>query len=169
PRPVPARRIGASAGLPFLLAMAALFWLWRLGKVLRSLLAYWDIRSFYISALGIPSEALCNYSWQEVQARLMARQRRQQMCVHKRELTELDIHHRILRFKNYTVAMVNKSLLPLRFHLPLLGPIVFLTQGLKYNLELLLFRGPGSLFQNQWSLRPQCKRAGARQAVARRL
>lgn len=114
-------------------------------------------------------EGLCNYSWQEVQARLISLQRRQQMCVHKRELTELDIYHRILRFKNYTVAMVNKSLLPVRFHLPLLGPVVFLTQGLKYNLELLLFWGPGSLFQNKWSLRPQCKRAGARRELARRL
>jgi len=112
---------------------------------------------------------LCSYSWQEVQARLMALQREQQLCVHKRELTELDIHHRILRFTNYAVAMVNKSLLPVRFRLPLLGPVVFLTQGLHYNLELLLFRGPGALFLNSWSLRPQCKRAGERLALARRL
>lgn len=112
---------------------------------------------------------LCNYSWQEVQARLIALQREQQLCVHKRELTELDIHHRILRFSNYTVAMVNKSLLPVRFRLPLLGPVVFLTQGLHYNLELLLFRGPGALFLNSWSLRPCYKRAGERLALARRL
>lgn len=119
--------------------------------------------------VSLVQEGLCNYSWQEVQARLISLQRRQQMCVHKKELTELDIYHRILRFKNYTVAMVNKSLLPVRFHLPLLGPVVFLTQGLKYNLELLLFWGPGSLFQNKWSLRPQCKRVGARRELARRL
>ncbi|PKK17643.1 autophagy-related protein 9A-like, partial [Columba livia] len=105
----------------------------------------------------------------EVQARIVQIQKEHQICIHKRELTELDIYHRILRFKNYTVAMVNKSLLPVRFHLPLLGPVVFLTQGLKYNLELLLFWGPGSLFQNKWSLRPQCKRAGARRELARRL
>jgi autophagy-related protein 9 len=37
------------------------------------------------------------------------------------------------------VAMVNKSLLPVRLRLPLLGEIVFLTRGLKYNIELLLF------------------------------
>ncbi|KAK2514074.1 hypothetical protein Q9233_015187 [Columba guinea] len=164
-----AQRIRASGWIIFLLVMAAAFWLYRLVKVLCSLLGFWEIRSFYIRALDIPAEELCNYSWQEVQARLIALQRRQQMCVHKRELTELDIYHRILRFKNYTVAMVNKSLLPVRFHLPLLGPVVFLTQGLKYNLELLLFWGPGSLFQNKWSLRPQCKRAGARRELARRL
>ncbi|XP_074708323.1 autophagy-related protein 9B isoform X2 [Strix uralensis] len=145
-----AQRIRASGWIIFLLVMAAVFWLYRLVKVLCGLLSYWEIRAFYIKALNIPS-------------------RRQQMCVHKRELTELDIYHRILRFKNYMVAMVNKSLLPVRFHLPLLGSVVFLTQGLKYNLELLLFWGPGSLFQNKWSLRPQCKRAGARQELAQRL
>ena len=32
-----------------------------------------------------------------------------------------DIYHRILRFKNYLVAMVNKELLPLKFRLPFVG------------------------------------------------
>ncbi|NXW52250.1 ATG9A protein, partial [Nyctiprogne leucopyga] len=121
------------------------------------------------SPLCLAQEGLWSHSWQEVQQRLVSLQRRQQLCVPRRELTELDIHHRILRFHNYTVAMVSQELLPLRFRLPLLGSAVFLTRGLQYNLELLLFWGPGSLFQNQWSLRPQCKRASARREVARRL
>ncbi|XP_064361619.1 autophagy-related protein 9B isoform X2 [Dromaius novaehollandiae] len=169
PAPQCARSIRASGWIIFLLAMAAVFWLYRLVKVLCGLLSYWEIRTFYVKALRIPSDGLCNYSWQEVQARLISLQREQQMCVHKKELTELDIYHRILRFKNYTVAMVNKSLLPVRFQLPLLGPVVFLTQGLKYNLELLLFWGPGSLFQNKWNLQPQYKRAGPRLELAQRL
>ncbi|XP_066847161.1 autophagy-related protein 9B isoform X2 [Anser cygnoides] len=150
PAPQCAQRIRANGWVIFLLVMAAVFWLYRLVKVLCSLLSYWEIRAFYIKALNIPS-------------------REQQMCVHKKELTELDIYHRILRFKNYTVAMVNKSLLPVRFRLPLLGHVVFLTQGLKYNLELLLFWGPGSLFQNKWNLQPQYKRAGSRLELAQRL
>ncbi|KAI6075556.1 Autophagy-related protein 9B [Aix galericulata] len=169
PAPQCAQRIRANGWVIFLLVMAAVFWLYRLVKVLCSLLSYWEIRAFYIKALNIPSDGLCNYSWQEVQARLISLQREQQMCVHKKELTELDIYHRILRFKNYTVAMVNKSLLPVRFRLPLLGHVVFLTQGLKYNLELLLFWGPGSLFQNKWNLQPQYKRAGSRLELAQRL
>ena len=32
-----------------------------------------------------------------------------------------DIYHRILRFKNYMVAMVNKSLLPLQYRVPFVG------------------------------------------------
>ncbi|KAH0627731.1 hypothetical protein JD844_003872, partial [Phrynosoma platyrhinos] len=169
PTPQCAQRIQASSWIIFLLVMAATFWLYRLVKVFCSLLGYWEIRTFYTKALKIPSEELCNCSWQEVQARLISLQREQQMCVHKRELSELDIHHRILRFKNYLVAMVNKALLPVRFRLPLLGEGVFLTQGLKYNLELLFFWGPGSLFQGKWNLQPQYKRAGARLELARRL
>lgn len=114
-------------------------------------------------------DELCNFSWQEVQARLIRLQREQQMCIHKKELTELDIYHRILRFKNYTVAMINKSLLPVHLHLPILGDVVFLTQGLKYNFELILFWGLGSPFQNKWSLHPKYKRATERLELARQL
>ncbi|NXG60061.1 ATG9A protein, partial [Hemiprocne comata] len=162
-----AQRIQAQGWLLFLLAVAGAFWLWRLGKVLCDLLGYWEIRRFYTTALHIPSAELCSYSWQEVQARLLRRQH--QLCVQRRELSELDVHHRILRRHNYAVAMVSQELLPLRLRLPLLGPIVFLTRGLQYNLELLLFHGPASLFQSPWSLHPQCKRVGARHLLARRL
>ena len=112
---------------------------------------------------------LPNYSWQEVQEKILAVQKDQQMCIHKRELTELDLHHRILRFKNYLVAMVNKSLLPLTLPMPFVGSIIFLTQGLKYNLELLLFWGPDAPFQSAWSLRPEYKRSISRLELAERL
>ncbi|MEQ2208730.1 Autophagy- protein 9A [Xenoophorus captivus] len=134
----------------FLLIMAAIFWIYRLVKVFCNVLSYWEIRQFYIKALKI-------------------KMREQQMCIHKKELTELDIYHRILRFKNYMVAMINKSLLPVHLQLPLLGNVVFLTQGLKYNFELILFWGPGSLFQNKWNLHPKYKRSGNRLELAQKL
>lgn len=62
-----------------------------------------------------------NMTWHEVQTRVRAVQIEQQMCIHKKELTELDIYHRILRQQNYLVAMVNKRLLPPRLQVPLLG------------------------------------------------
>lgn len=65
--------------------------------------------------------------------------------------------------------MINKSLLPVQLHLPLLGNVVFLTQGLKYNFELILFWGPGSLFQNKWNLHPKYKRSGNRLELAQQL
>ncbi|KAL7886856.1 hypothetical protein AOLI_G00045770 [Acnodon oligacanthus] len=162
-------RIRSNSWIIFLLIMAAIFWIYRLGKVICNVLSYWEIRQFYIKALKIRMDELCNFSWQEVQGRLINLQREQQMCIHKKELTELDIYHRILRFKNYTVAMINKSLLPVRLRVPFLGDVVFLTQGLKYNFELILFWGPCSLFQNKWNLHPKYKRAGNRLELARQL
>ncbi|KAG7455289.1 hypothetical protein MATL_G00254950 [Megalops atlanticus] len=162
-------RIRENSWIIFLLIMAATFWVYRLIKVFCNVLSYWEIRQFYIKALKIRMDELCNYTWQEVQGRLISLQREQQMCIHKKELTELDIYHRILRFKNYMVAMVNKSLLPVQLQLPLLGDVVFLTQGLKYNFELILFWGPGSLFQNKWNLHPKYKRAGNRLELAQQL
>lgn len=153
----------------FLLIMAAIFWVYRLVKVFCNVLSYWEIRQFYIKALKIRMDELCNFTWQEVQNQLILLQREQQMCVHKKELTELDIYHRILRFKNYMVAMINKSVLPVHLQFPLLGNVVFLTQGLKYNFELILFWGPGSLFQNKWSLHPKYKRSGNRLELAQQL
>jgi autophagy-related protein 9 len=89
------------------------------------------------------------------------------MCIHKEELTELDVYHRILRFDNYLVAMVNKSLLPLRFTLPIVGgDYVFLSRGLKFNLELILFRSPYAPFK-QWNLREDYKRVAKRKAGLR--
>ena len=55
----------------------------------------------------------------------------------KEELTELDVHHRILRFNNYFVSMVNKSLLPLRLNIPLVGDYVFLRLDFKALICLL--------------------------------
>ncbi|KAM7379462.1 hypothetical protein PAMP_005009 [Pampus punctatissimus] len=162
-------RIQENSWIIFLLIMAAIFWVYRFIKVFCNVLSYWEIRQFYIKALKITMDELCNFTWQEVQDRLISLQREQQMCIHKKELTELDIYHRILRFKNYMVAMINKSLLPVQLQLPLLGNVVFLTQGLKYNFELILFWGPGSLFQNKWNLHPKYKRIGNRLELAQQL
>lgn len=60
-------------------------------------------------------------TWQEVQRRLLHAQRIHHLCIHKSELTELDIHNRLLRFKNYEVAMVNKGILPPKIHIPFCG------------------------------------------------
>lgn len=80
-----------------------------------------------------------NFTWYEVQERVRRAQREDPITIYKQDLSELDIYHRILRFKNYMVAMVNKGLLPVKIHIPLVGDVVFLTQGLKYNLEMILF------------------------------
>uniref|UniRef100_A0A674DYU6 Autophagy-related protein 9 n=1 Tax=Salmo trutta TaxID=8032 RepID=A0A674DYU6_SALTR len=153
----------------FVLMISGVFWLHRLIKFIYNVCCYWEIRSFYTNALKMSMAELPYFTWQEVQARIVEIQKEHQICIHKKELTELDIYHRILRFKNYMVAMVNKSLLPVRFRPPLLGESVFYTRGLKYNFELILFWGPGSLFESEWSLKPQYKRGGNRLELADKL
>ncbi|XP_055486384.1 LOW QUALITY PROTEIN: autophagy-related protein 9A-like [Leucoraja erinacea] len=162
-------RIRDSPLMVTVLLTAAVFWLHRLIKFIYNVCCYWEIRAFYRNALNISQAELPYRSWQEVQARMLQVQREQLMCIHKRELTELDISHRILRFTNYMVAMLNKSLLPVRFQLPLLGEVVFLSRGLRYNYELIFLWGPGSLFLNQWSLKAEYKRAAGRHQLAQKL
>ncbi|XP_078535275.1 autophagy-related protein 9A [Lissotriton helveticus] len=162
-------RIQENGILITMLIIAGVFWSHRLIKFIYNFCCYWEIHSFYVNALRISMSDLQYFTWQEVQARIVEIQKEHQICIHKKELTELDIYHRILRFKNYMVAMINKSLLPIRFQLPLLGDTVFLTRGLKYNFELIFFWGPGSLFQNEWSLKSEYKKGGNRLELAEKL
>lgn len=122
-----------------LLVVATIFFILQFLKVLYHLTQFWEIKMFFNTALKIADCELDNFTWHEVQKRVIEVQKEQEMCIHKRELTELDIYHRILRHKNYMVAMINKSLLPVRLKVPIIGEVIFLTRGLKYNIELLLF------------------------------
>lgn len=65
--------------------------------------------------------------------------------------------------------MINKSVLPLNFTVPLIGETIFLTRGLKYNIEFLLFWGPWAPFDNSWHLRDDFKNVNCRRAVAKDL
>ena len=158
----------ASMGLltkVFVLVSVA-FWATRVIVVVVHGFQFWEIKAFFNAALKIADTELDSVSWWDVQQRLLAAQSEHMMCIHKEELTELDVYHRILRCDNYLVAMVNKSLLPLRFSLPLLGgDYAFLSRGLKYNLELILFRSPWAPFK-QWNLRDDYKRVARRKELA---
>ncbi|VTJ81677.1 Hypothetical predicted protein [Marmota monax] len=164
-----AERIHASPLLVFLLVLAAGFWLFQLLRSVCNLFSYWDIQVFYREALHIPQEELSSVPWAEVQSRLLELQRSGGLCVQPRPLTELDVHHRILRYTNYQVALANKGLLPARCPLPWGGSAAFLSRGLAFNIDLLLFRGPFSLFRGGWELPDAYKRSDQRGALASRL
>ncbi|EDO42966.1 predicted protein, partial [Nematostella vectensis] len=144
------------------LVIALLFWFIRLARVFIYFFKLLEIRMFYKNALKIPESEIVNLQWQDVQKRLIEIQKIHQMCVHKEELTELDIHHRILRWKNYFVAMQNKGVIPCTYRFPFLGQRTFLTEGMKYNLKMILFWGPGSPFQDNWKLRDDFKNLSKR-------
>ncbi|CAG9769068.1 unnamed protein product [Ceutorhynchus assimilis] len=130
---------------------------------------YWDIKQFYNQALKIDDNNLDNLTWHDVQKKLIQVQIELQMCIHKRELTELDIYHRILRQQNYLVALVNKKLIPPRVNVPFLGECVYWTKFLRINVLFLLFWSPWSPFENPWHLRDDYKRPGSREKMAAQL
>ncbi|XP_058822812.1 autophagy-related protein 9A [Topomyia yanbarensis] len=151
------------------LMLAGLFWTFRLFKFFYHFVQFWDIKLFFNTALKIDDSDLDNLTWHEVQKRIREVQSEIQMSINKEQLTELDIYHRILRFKNYMVAMMNKSLLPSTIQLPFLGNVVCLSQALRYNVGLILFWGPWAPFENNWHLREEFKRSNRRNELGNRL
>ncbi|KRZ15172.1 Autophagy-related protein 9A [Trichinella zimbabwensis] len=154
-----------SAWLAVVLVIAATFWLHRLVRFFYRLSIFADIRSFYTTALHVDDGMLKNLTWYEVQEKLCDMQSPYKLCVQKSHLTCLDIYQRILRRKNFLVAMFNKGLLPPKFRVPFFGELTFMTLGLKFNLDLLFFWGPWSPWENYWKLKPDYKRRDRRQML----
>lgn len=65
--------------------------------------------------------------------------------------------------------MMNKSLIQSKIRLPLFGEVVCLSKGLIFNIELILFRGPFSPFENNWHLKEEFKRSNKRSELASQL
>ncbi|KAG7172558.1 autophagy-related protein 9A-like [Homarus americanus] len=149
--------------------LASVFWVLRLFHAGFTFFQFWEIKLFFNKALGIHDQELGNITWEEVEQRVMDVQVEQRMCIHKEVLTELDIYHRILRFTNYFIAMVNKEIIPLKFEVPFNGEMVFLTKGLRFNIEMLLFWGPWAPFKNNWHLSDEYKRLEKRHELAEQL
>lgn len=137
------------------------FWLVKLMATVYQFVQFWDIKSFFNQALSIDDGELDSISWREVQRKLVDAQKDHLMCIHKEQLTDLDIYHRILRFKNYMVAMVNKDILPIRISLlPCLPSFVFLSHGLKFNLEWLFFKVTSCILIDCGELNASCNCRG---------
>ncbi|XP_063837783.1 autophagy-related protein 9A [Ostrinia nubilalis] len=152
-----------------LVALCSFIWLMKLVISVYHLYYAYDTKLFYNHALKIRESDLAWINWSTIQDRVREAQPEHHMCVHKQEINELDIYHRILRFNNYMVAMVNKNLLPLQIHVPCIGDFHYLSRGLKWNLEFLLFFSPFSPWENCWQLREFYKDHSKRMLLARQL
>ncbi|CAH8571838.1 unnamed protein product [Schistosoma bovis] len=131
---------------------------------------FWEIRRFCTYILNMPSSdvGLADLTWSEVQQRLLQSQCDFQFCAYKVNLDELDIYNRILRHKNYLIAMINQDIIPIRFRIPSsLNPqMVYLPDGYLLNLKLILFWTPWSPFHNYWQLRADYKWVTKRHELA---
>lgn len=81
-----------------LIIIGSIFWIFRAITSFFQVVHNWDIKSFFNVALKIEDIELENYTWHEVQRRIRQAQSEMQLCIHKENLTELDIYHRILRY-----------------------------------------------------------------------
>lgn len=153
----------------FCVIIASLFLFLKILNKIYQLLQFWDIKQFYNTVLGIQDNELDNLNWHEIQTKIRVVQLEQQMCIHKKELTELDIYQRILRQENYMVALANKRLLPPRLNVPFVGEYVYWTKALRFNIQCLLFWSPWSPFENPWHLKEEYKRHNLRHELANRL
>lgn len=154
-------RVGSVQCILLIIALFSL--LVRILKVIRKLFVYRGIGQFYADALRIRDCTL--FTWPEVQARLIATER---VCLFQgKRITELDIHNRILRRKNYMIALINKELLPIFFYVPFIGDIIYLPKGLQYYFNFILFKAPFiRLFETNWKLKDEYKQIGRRDECA---
>lgn len=139
--------------------------IWRTIKLARKGQIYFGIKQFYAEALRIKD---CNlFTWQEIQNRLIEAER---ICLFQgKNLTELDVHNRLLRRKNYLIALINKQLLPIYYRVPFIGEVIYFPKGLLYCFQLLLFKAPGlKLFETRWKLKEEFKQFSKREECAQR-
>jgi autophagy-related protein 9 len=145
-----------------LIVFAVLFWVYKLVRVVHTVIVNLAIKSFYTEALHIND--CSSFTWQDIQTRLI---QAQHLClIQDGQLNELVIHNRLLRHHNYMIALINKGLLPIHYKVPLLGEIIFFTEGLQFNFQRLLFKGSLSLFEHNWKLRDDVKNSNNRLVCA---
>ncbi|KJH41230.1 autophagy protein Apg9 [Dictyocaulus viviparus] len=130
--------------LSILVAIA--FWISRVIKTTYYLLQLHEIQLFYRSELHVNDAQLSNLTWHSVVKRICDVQKRLQLIVDREHVTPIDLYNRILRFKNYLVALVNMKILPPSINMPFFGCVPYFPNGLKSNLRRILFFGSTSPF-----------------------
>ncbi|KAL5111665.1 Autophagy-related protein 9A [Taenia crassiceps] len=141
------------------LFLAILVFVYHLIRSVIALTQMWGVRRFCTIALDMPTSdsELNDLTWSEVLRRLLSVQAQMPIC-HTKVLDELDVYNRILRQTNYLIGMVNREVIPFRFHLPLVSsPYIYLPHYYLLNLKFLLFLGPRSPFASYSQLRPEYK------------
>ncbi|KAL7073674.1 hypothetical protein ACQ4LE_007376 [Meloidogyne hapla] len=167
-QPLPAKRAIHNAFIPrcyarinplmsLALFLAALFWLAHLFRICCRLIQFSEIHRFFISQLEIADSEMQNLTWAQVVDRLCGVQKRLHLIVNREAITPLDVCQRILRHKNYFVALVYYDILPPRIRLPFFGHVHYLSNGLRFNLEWLLFWGPWSPWKGPYALKDDFK------------
>ncbi|KAI6239218.1 Autophagy-related protein 9 [Aphelenchoides fujianensis] len=139
------------------LLLAVVFWIAHLFRVGYRLLQLHEIQVFFGTVLEIPDWELSNAAWKDVVEKICQKQPEVHLIVNQESITPLDVYQRILRYKNYMVALVDNDVLPLTIRVPFVGKISYLSSGLRLNLEWLLFWGPWAPWKGPYALKDEFK------------
>ncbi|KAL3083259.1 hypothetical protein niasHS_011061 [Heterodera schachtii] len=151
------------------LLLALLFWVGQFARICCRLVHLCETRNFFATQLQINDSDLQNLSWNDVVHNLCRAQERIHLIVNRDSISLLDIYQRILRHRNYFVALVHKSLLPPQIRLPFVGSVHYLSSGLRFNIEWLLFWGPWSPWKSSYALKDEFKERDNLERIARNM
>lgn len=134
---------------------------------------YWRMRQFYLNVLDFakPSSGMVDWSWSEVQRRLLLAQFHFPKQLKSSDLNEIELHQILLRRENYLVSMIDHNVLP-SFSLPI--PFTkfyprFFSSVYMSNIRLLLFHLPWSPFKQGADLKPAYLLSEMHQRLTRKL
>lgn len=85
---------------------AGLFSIWQFFCIAYHLLQLGEIKIFYATALEIEEANLLNTTWQDIINKLCELQPKLHLIINQENITPLEVYQRILRYKNYFVALV---------------------------------------------------------------
>ncbi|KAI1720791.1 autophagy protein apg9 domain-containing protein [Ditylenchus destructor] len=151
------------------LLLAGVFWLAHLLRVGYKLLQLCEMRTFFSTVLKISDNELSNVTWQDVVLKLCKLQPELHLIINQDKITSLDVYQRILRYKNYFVALVYRDLLPPQINVPFVGRTHYLSSGLRLNLEWLFFWGPWSPWKDAYTLRDEFRNPEASDILGRKV
>lgn len=141
----------------FAILAAVIYWITRVVKHAQYVMKMTEIQQFYVHELKIQDDQLPNLTWHAIVKRICEAQKRIRLSIHQDNITSIYIYHRILRYKNYMTGMINKRILSPVFEIPFLGPIAYLPNNLKHEIERILFTSSTSAWTNGPNLRDEYK------------
>uniref|UniRef100_A0A1I7T9X6 Autophagy-related protein 9 n=1 Tax=Caenorhabditis tropicalis TaxID=1561998 RepID=A0A1I7T9X6_9PELO len=136
---------------------AIIYWVTRVMKNVQYIMKMTEIQQFYQHELKIQDDQLPNLTWHAIVKRICEAQKKLRLSIHQDNITSIYIYHRILRYKNYMTGMINKRIINPVFEVPFLGPIAYLPNNLKHEIERILFTSSTSAWTNSPNLRDEYK------------
>ncbi|CAI2352683.1 unnamed protein product [Caenorhabditis sp. 36 PRJEB53466] len=146
-----------SVWMIFAILAAIVYWCTRVIKHAQYVLKMSDIQLFYAHELKVTDDQLPNMTWHAIVKKICEAQKKVRLSIHQENITSIYIYHRILRYRNYMIGMVNKRILHPVFDVPFIGPIAYLPNSLKHEIERILFLSSTSAWKNASDLRDEYK------------